>query len=51
MPFMLRVVMVRVCVGGGGCGWIGDGAREEDVVDELVGEASYGEGWYIDDVG
>lgn len=36
MSFMLR--MVIVCVGGGGCGWIGGGEREEVVVGELVGE-------------
>ena len=46
---MLRVVMVHV--GGGGCGWIGDGGREEGVVDELVGEAVYGDRWLIDEVG
>ena len=49
MSFMLRVVMVRV--GGGGCGWIGDCGREEGVVDELVGEAVYGDCWFIDEIG
>ena len=49
MPFMLRVVMVRV--GGGGCGWIGDGGIEEGVADELVGEVLCGDCWFIDEVG
>jgi hypothetical protein len=41
MPFMLRVVIVRVV--GGGCDWIGRGEVEEIVVGEDC--------WFIEESG
>ena len=47
MPFMLRVVIVRV--GGGGFSWIGGG--EEFVVGELIGEGGGDDSWFIEKSG
>lgn len=49
MPFMLRVVTVRV--GGGGCSWIGGGEGEEIVVGELIGEVRGEDCWFIEEGG
>lgn len=45
MPFMLRVVMVRV--GRGGCGSIGGGDREFIVMDVLIEEVGDDDCWLI----